>query len=143
MKNKQFRIIVLVLALTLMLAGCKKTNFGIVSNDDNTMTITAVNAPKDLFGGSGFITVTEGQKIVIDSTLNKKGEILLKFSSGPAADMDAAAAELVSSVSGENAVLEVFVKGPGTTEYEIAAGDYGLYAEVISKANGTVGVSVQ
>ena len=134
---------IILLALVLMLAGCKKPNLSIVSEADNTMMITAVNAKKGFFGGSGFITVEEGQKIVIDSALNEKGEISLKFSGGPASDGDAEAAALVASVSGENAVLEVSVKGPGKSEYEIAAGDYGVYAEVLSKTNGTVNISVK
>ena len=143
MKKKQILIIMLAFVLMMILIGCKKSNFGVVSNDNNTMVITAVNAAKKSFGGSGFITVEDGQKIVIDSSLNDKGEISLKFSAGPATDIGVSQTELFDAVSGANAVLEVSVKGSGLTEYEIEPGDYGLYAEVISKSNGTINISVK
>ena len=143
MQKKMIWILMLVVLMAGALTGCKKPNFAVIGNGDNTMTVIAEKAPKKYFCGSGFLTVEEGQKIVIDSALNEKGEILLKFSGGPAADDEAEVSELSASVSGENPALEVSVKGPGTSEYEIAAGDYGLYAEVISKANGTVNISVK
>lgn len=143
MQKKIIYILMLALLLAAALTGCKRPNLAVVGNGDNTMTITAVKAPKKYFGGSGFLTVEEGQKIVIDSALNEKGEILLKFSGGPASDGNAEASELTASVSGTDPALEVSVKGPGTSEYEIAAGDYGLYAEVVSKADGTVSISVK
>ncbi len=143
MQKKQIRILFLLLALTLMLCGCKKPNLAVKGNGDNTMTIDALKARKGFSGGAGFFTVAEGQKIIIDSALNDKGEILLKFSGGPASDIDASAAELIASVSGADAALEVSVKGPGTTEHKADAGDYSVYAEVISKANGTISISVK
>ena len=143
MQKKMIWILMFVVLMTGALSGCKKANFAVVGNGDNTMTIIAEKAPKKYFGGSGFLTVEEGQKIVIDSALNEKGEILLKFSGGPASDGNADASELTASVSGTDPALEVSVKGPGTSEYEIAAGDYGLYAEVVRKADGKVSISVK
>ena len=143
MQKKMIWVLMLAVLMSGALTGCKKPNFAVTGNGDNTMTIIAEKAPKKYFGGSGFLTVEEGQKIVIDSALNEKGEILLKFSGGPAADDEAEASDLSASVSGDDPALEVSVKGPGTSEYEIAAGDYGLYAEVITKANGTVNISVK
>ena len=50
MKQKTMVIILLVSAAAMMLCGCKKPNLGIVSNGDNTMTLTAVKASKGLEG---------------------------------------------------------------------------------------------
>ena len=136
-------ILILITLLAAILSGCKKPNLAVIANADNTMTIKADKAPKGYFGGAGFMTAKEGQKIIIDSALNEKGEVLVKFNGGPASDPDAKATELSDSVSGTHAALEVTVKGPGTTEYEISAGDYGIYAEVISKADGTISISVK
>ncbi len=143
MRNKMIWIMMLITIMAAILSGCQKPNLAVIADADNTMTVKADKAPKGYFGGAGFMTVEEGQKIIIDSALNEKGEILLKFSAGPASDADAKMTDLTDSVSGTNAVLEVTVKGPGTTEYEISAGDYGLYAEVLSKANGTISISVK
>ena len=143
MQKKLIFTLMLVTALAVMLSGCGKPNLAVTADADNTVTIKADKAPKGYFGGAGFTTVEEGQKIIINSALNEKGEILLKFSGGPAADPDAGAAELTGSVSGENPALEVTVKGPGTTEYEIAPGAYGCRAEVLSKADGTISISVK
>ena len=143
MQKKMIWILLLMTVAVMALTGCKKPNLAVIGNGDNTMTVTAVKAPKGYFGGAGFFTVEEGQKIVIESSLNDKGEILLKFSGGPASDGEAEAAELTASVSGTNPALEVSVKGPGTSEHDVAAGDYGLYAEVISKANGGISISVK
>ena len=143
MRKKQIWTIMLVLGLASLLAGCTKPNFSIAANGDNTITVTAVRASKKSFGGTGFITAEEGQKIIIDSALNDKGEIQLKFSGGPASDMDAEVSELFAAASGADPALTVSVKGPGKSEYEIGAGNYGVYAEVLSKADGTVNISVK
>ena len=143
MRSKMIWILMLITLLTAILSGCKKPNLAVIADADNTVTIKADKAPKGYFGGAGFTTVEEGQKIIIDSALNEKGEILVRFSGGPASDPEAKATELSDSVSGTAAALEVTVKGPGTTEYEISAGYYGVYAEVLSKADGTISISVK
>ena len=143
MKKNTLFVLMLLAALMLLLTGCKKPNLGVVSNGDNTMTITAVNAKKDFFGGTAGVTLEEGQKIVIDSSLNAKGEILLRFSLSDLSDPNLSISELTAAGSSENAAYEVTVKGPGVTEVEAAPGSYALFAEVKSTASGTIDIRVK
>ena len=71
---KRIGALVVVTLIALMLVGCKardsKPSLEIMPNDDNTISITADKAGISGGGGAG-ITVSEGQKLVIDSTLSK------------------------------------------------------------------------
>jgi hypothetical protein len=143
MNNKRMVLLgFFILICTVMLAGCRKPNFGVIVNRDNTAMIEAVRAQKGSSGGAGSLEVKEGQKIYVESKLNGKSEISLKFSASDL-DIDADISELKEAVSGENAVLEITVKGSGNTEYDLAPGSYFMGAEVIEKADGTVQVSVR
>ena len=105
--------------------------------------IIADNAKPGFLGAAGFFTVEEGQKIVVESTLNAKSEIRLRFYAGPALAEDAAAEDLVNTVNGGEAVLEITVKGPGTTEYDLAPGDYSVAAEAQTKSNGKIEIHIK
>ncbi len=144
MKMKRMILIVIfILACAVMLSGCKKPNFGITVNEDNTVTIEAVRASKGSFGGAGSLEVAEGQKIVVESKLNGKSEISVSFTADAPQEMDADLKELTVAVKGENADLEIDIKGTGSTEYDLAPGVYFLAAKVIEKANGSVLISVR
>lgn len=134
---------VVVLVCMVMLSGCKKPNFGINVNDDNTASVEAVRASKGSFGGAGSLEVGEGQKIVVESKLNGKSEISLSFTSEAPMKADANITELTVAVNGDNAALEIVVKGSGTTEYDLEPGVYFLGAKVIEKSSGTVLISVR
>ena len=79
--NKRISTVLIALLVALMLVGCKakdsKPSLEIIPNDDNTIFITTDKAGIS-GGGSADITVSEGQKLVIDSTLSK-GEIQIRF----------------------------------------------------------------
>ena len=77
--NKRIITVLIALLTALMLVGCKakdsKPSLEIMPNDDNTISIMADKAG---ISGGADITVSEGQKLVIDSTLSK-GEIQIRF----------------------------------------------------------------
>ena len=142
MKTKRMIFFVIaIFACTVFLTGCK-SNFGIRINEDNSASIEAVRASKGSFGGAGTLEVGEGQKIVVQSGLKGKSEISLKFTAETAQGKDLGIADLGETISGENAVLEIIVKGSENAEYDLAPGFYFLAAKVIEKANGTVLITV-
>ena len=144
MKMKRMILpVFLILICAVMLSGCKKPNFGINVNADNTVSIEAVRASKGSFGGAGSLEVGEGQKIVVESKLDGKSEISVSFTGDVPMKADAEMNELIETMKGENASLEITVKGSGTTEYDLEAGVYFLAAKVIEKSNGTVLISVR
>lgn len=145
MKMKQsIMTVILILILAVMLSGCKKPNFGINVNADNTALIEAVRASKGSFGGAGSLEVGEGQKILVESKLNGKSEISISFTAEEAPmKADAGLTELTEAMNGENAALKITVKGSGSTEYDLEPGVYFLAANVIEKASGTVLISVR
>ena len=134
----------LVFAFTFFLTGCKKSVFYTHMNQSLELEIGAENAQKGTFGATGSLTVSEGQKIVVESALKENSEISLKLITDPALGIDATAEELSESLSGDDYVMEIVVKDQGTAEYEIEPGEYNVRAEVLSnKANGTILVTVK
>lgn len=140
--NKRIRIVLIALLIALMLVGCKvndsKLSLEIMPNDDNTISITADKA--GISGGGGAdITVFEGQKLVIDSTL-KEGEIQIKFSRNEApADSDASADEILHS--SDDPVLVVTVSATGTTGHTVDPGSYTVMVNILKTTTGTIIIS--
>ena len=138
MKNR-IRTIVFALLMTLMLVGCKvkdsKPSLEIMPNDDNTISITADKA--GISGGGGAdITVSDGQKLVIDSTLSK-GEIQIKFFRDEApANPEASVEEILHT--GNVPALDVTLDAAGTTEHTDDPGHYTIMVNVLKTATGTI-----
>ena len=126
--------------LMLSLAGCKKSNLAVMS-DEKSVTIIAENASKDMFGGASAFDVIEGQKLYVDPTL-KNGELSIKIS-GFDLGVDASVEELKDAVSGKDPDMEIKVSGSDSLEYELDPGSYSVYVSVLSKADGTVIMSVR
>ena len=137
--KKQF-IFLMLLILMLSLTGCKKSDFAVFS-DEKSVTILAENASKDMFGGSSGFEISEGEKLFIDPTLNK-GEISVKLTRVNLG-IDAAVEELKDAVSGNNADMEIKISGKDPSEYALEPGSYSVYAAVLSKADGTIVMSVR
>ncbi len=142
MNTKRISVFLLtIIIIAVLLSSCTKPDLALFANEDNTFTVQAVKAPKGYFGASGSIDINESGTLVIDSGLDRKGEIRLRFSSfdfGIDADMQ----DLINVDSEENTAFEVTVKGPGITEHPIDAGSYMVSAKVLSRANGTIQISV-
>ena len=137
-------LVVLATLLSLTLSGCtaktSKPSLEIMPNDDNTISITADKA--GISGGGGAdITVSEGQKLVIDSTLSK-GEIQIRFFRDEApANPDASVDEILHT--NDDPALEVTVNNAGTTEHTVDPGSYTIMVNVLKTTTGTIIVSTK
>ena len=143
MKRRTGIFIVLAL-LVCILAGCGKKNaqpsLEIMPNDDNTISITANKAGMS-GGGGADITVSEGQKLVIDSTLSK-GEIQIKFfREETPASADDSPEEILHT--DDDTALEVTVNAAGTTEHDVVPGVYTIMVIVQKTATGTITISAK
>ena len=132
--------ILFALLITLILAGCMKKNskpsLEIMPDDDsNTIFITANKAGISGGGGAG-ITVSDGQKLVIDSTLSK-GEIQIRFFRDKApANPDASVEEILHT--NDDPALDVTVSAAGTTEHTVDPGSYTIMVNVRKTITGTI-----
>ena len=137
-------LVVLATLLSLTLSGCtaktSKPSLEIMPNDDNTISITADKA--GISGGGGAdITVSEGQKLVIDSTLSK-GEIQIKFFHDEApANPDASVDEILHT--NDTSTLDVTVNDAGTTEHTVDPGSYTIMVNVKKTTTGTIVISAK
>ena len=137
--KKQLIFLILVI-LMLSLTGCKKSDFAI-SSDEKNLTILAKNASKDMFGATSGFEISEGEKLYIDPTLTK-GEISVKLTLFDL-DMGSSVQDLTDAVSGKNADMEIKISGNDPSEYDLEPGSYSVYASVLSKADGTIVMSVR
>ena len=137
--------ILFALLITLILAGCMTKNSNpsleIMPDDDsNTIFITANKAGISGGGGAG-ITVSDGQKLVIDSTLSK-GEIQIRFFRDKApANSDASVEEILHT--NDDPALDVTVSAAGTTEHTVDPGNYTIMVNVLKTTSGTIIISVR
>ena len=142
--NKRISIVLIALLIALMLVGCKandsKPSLEIKPNDDNTISITADKA--GISGGGGAdITVSEGQKLVIDSTLSK-GEIQIRFFRDEApASPDASVEEILHT--NDEPAIDVIVNAAGATEHTVDPGSYTIMVNVLKTTSGTIIISVR
>ena len=132
--------ILFALLITLILAGCmtknSKPSLEIMPDDDsNTIFITANKAGISGGGGAG-ITVSDGQKLVIDSTLSK-GEIQIRFFRDKApANPDSSVEEILHT--NDDPALDVTVSAAGTTEHTVDPGSYTIMVNVRKTITGTI-----
>ena len=142
--NKRISTVLIALLVALMLVGCKakesKPSLEIIPSDDNTISITADKA--GISGGGGAdITVSEGQKLVIDSTLSK-GEIQIRFFHDEApANPDASVDEIFHTNVAP--ALDVTVSAAGTTEHTVDPGSYTIMVNVKKTTTGTIVISAK
>ena len=142
---KRIRTIIIALLIALMLVGCKakdsKPTLETMPDDDrNTITITA-NKSGISGGGGADITVSEGQKLVIDSTLSK-GEIQIRFFRDEApASPDASVEEILHT--NDTSTLDVTVNDAGTTEHTVDPGSYTIMVNVKKTTTGTIVISAK
>ena len=130
--------------MAFMLVGCKakdsKPSLEIMLNDDNTISITADKA--GISGGGGAdITVSEGQKLVIDSTLSE-GEIQIRFFHDEAPANPNASVDEILHTNDEPAI-DVIVNAAGATEHTVDPGSYTIMVNVLKTTSGTIIISVR
>ena len=143
--NKRIITVLIALLTALMLVGCKakdsKPTLETMPDDDrNTITITA-NKSGISGGGGADITVSEGQKLVIDSTLSK-GEIQIRsFHDEAPANPDASVDEILHT--NDAPALDVTVSAVGTTEHTVDSGSYTIMVNVKKTTTGTIVISAK
>ena len=65
-----------LLAMVLLLSACgKKSVFGVSTNEDNSISITADRGPKDSMG-LGYLTVGENEHVVIDTARSQSSRLV-------------------------------------------------------------------
>ncbi len=142
--NKRLGTIFFALLIAFLLVGCKakdsKLSLEIMPNDDNTISITADKA--GISGGGGAnITVSEGQKLIIDSTLSK-GEIQIRFFREEApANPDVSVAKILHT--NDDPALDVTVSASGKTEHTVDPGSYTIMVNVLKTTTGTIIISAK
>ena len=138
-------LVILVLLLSFTVTGCMardgKPSFEIMPDDDNnTITITA-NKAGISGGGGAVITVSEGQKLVIDSAFSK-GEIRITFFRDDSpANPDASVDEILHT--NDDPALDVSVRAAGTTEHAVDPGSYTIMVNVLKTTTGTIVISAR
>ena len=143
MKKRAYTIIIAML-IAMMLVGCKakenKPSLEIQPNADNTISIMADNAGPS-GGGGADITVSDGQQLIIDSTLSK-GEIQIKFYRDTAqANPNASVEEILHA--NETPALDITVNAAETTEHKVDPGSYTIMVSVLKPSTGAITISVK
>ena len=136
---KRIRILTMLLALALAaltLAGCGKSEFGVIQNDPDRIVISAEKADKDAFFVTGTLEVAEGQQIKASADL-EKGSVRIEVYAAP---------ENVQNVSELTDLGDPILTGNLIAD-ESAAGDmypgsYLVKAICLERATGTVQVEV-
>ena len=138
MKNRKtlFRIAALALS-AVMLAGCGKSEFGVVDNTQKKMVISAENADKDDMIMTGGLEVEEGETVTVTSELTK-GEVCVELFIQP----EEQSIEEVPELEGDP-ILMANLK-PGESAFaEMQAGSYLVRATCLEKTSGTIQIEVK
>ena len=127
------KLIPILLTAVLMLSACgQKPVFGVSTNEDNSISITADRGPKGSMG-LGYVTVGENEQIVIDATgLNRDAKISLRFMAGV----------LGSDDFPDEPAYETTVSGGDLTSFTAEPGEYTVGVTAQSKVTGTVLIRV-
>ena len=136
MKRKHIFTAIAMLVLVLMLAGCGKSEFGVVINEDFNVEITAVNAKADSSGAAGTFSVGEGEKVMIEPAFDK-GSVLVQFFA-----LDEELNEGNMFPEGDPA-YEIEISGTEPIECGFGQGDYLVQVTVKEKANGSAVISTK
>ena len=138
-KNKYylFRILPVLILLTILLTSCGKSEFGVTANTAKQMTITAEKADKNASFMVGTLEVTDGEQIVITSNLTK-GSVKVEIIGAPAEQ----SIDKLPEMDGE-AVFTADIKGTDSASGTVPAGMYLLRATCLEKATGTAQIEVK
>lgn len=121
MKRMKKSLPLILLAIALLLSACgQKPVFGVSTNEDNSISITADRCPKDSTG-LGYLTVGENEQVVVDATgIDKDGKLSLRFTAGVfgSDDFPEEPAYETSVSGGDSAVITV---EPGEYTVEVIA----------------------
>ena len=137
MKRNHILTLILALALAaLTLTGCGKSEFGVITNSEKRMVLSAENAGKDAVVTVGALEVTEGEAIDISADLTE-GEIRVEIL--PASEEQSM--EEAPELTGD-AVITANLKADESASGTVEPGTYLLKAICLERATGTVQVEV-
>lgn len=150
MKKTLTLLLALVMIVAVFLPGCGKTDNAsssdepdtfISSNEDNTVDISTNKTGKGT-GGLAYITVNEGEELLVEKDLLKKSQIELKiFKSEEEQSIDEIPVEATDE-AGEP-LLDLVVEGTGTDNYTLDPGTYTISVIVQKKSTGTISLRTQ
>ena len=134
MKRMKKSLSLMLLAMVLLLSACgQKPVFGVSTNEDNSISITADRGPKDSMG-LGYLTVGENEQVVIDATgMDKDGKLSLRFMAGV----------LGSDEFPEEAAYETSVSGGDSAAFTAEPGEYTVGVIAQSKITGTAWIGTK
>ena len=114
-------------------AGCgRKALFGVSTEEDNVITVTADRGVKNS-AGLGYLSVGEGEEVVIETSFEKSGRILCSFRAGL----------LGSDSFSDEPTAELTVGGEDSVRLSIAPGEYTVMVKALDKLTGSARLSMQ
>ena len=125
--------IVLMTALfaALVLTGCgKKAVFGVTTDEDNTIRVTAEKGPAES-AGIGYLTVGENENIRVEAAFQEGEQIQLRVFAGV----------LGSETFPDEPMCEVVVSGGDTAEFSAEPGEYTIGVKALTKTTGSAKIS--
>ena len=134
MKRMKKSLALMLLAMVLLLSACgQKPVFGVSTNEDNSISITADRRPKDSMG-LGYLTVGENEQVVIDATgIDKNGKLTLRFMAGVHG----------SDEFPEEPAYETSVSGGDSAVFTVEPGEYTVGVIAQSKITGTARICTE
>ena len=134
MKRMKKSLALMLLAMALLLSACgQKPVFGVSTNEDNSISITADRGPKDSMG-LGYLTVGENEQVVIDAAgMDKDGKLTLRFMAGV----------LGSDEFPEEPAYETSVSGGDSAAFTAEPGEYTVGVIAQSKITGTAWIGTK
>ena len=124
----------MLLAMVLLLSACGKTPyFGVSTNEDNSISITADRGSKDSMG-IGYLNVGTSEQIIADATgMDKGGKLSLRFTAGDSGSEDFP----------EEPAYETTVSGGDRAVFTVETGEYTVQVAVLSKVTGTARICTE
>ena len=134
MKRMKKSLPLMLLAMVLLLSACgQKPVFGVSTNGDNSISITADRGPKDSMG-LGYLTVGENEQVVVDATgMDRDGKLSLRFMAGI----------LGSDDFPEEPAYETSVSGGDSAVLTAEPGEYTVGVIAQSKITGTARICTE
>lgn len=134
MKRMKKSLTLMLLAMVLLLSACgKKPVFGVSTNEDNSISITADRGSKGSMG-IGYLTVGKNEQVIVDATgMDKDGKLSLRFMPGVLGTDDFS----------EEPASETTVSGGDSAVFTIEPGEYTVEVTVQSKVTGTARICTE
>ena len=128
MKSIKKSLPLMLLALVLLLSACGKNPvFGVSTNEDNSIRVTADRGSKGSTG-IGYLTVGKNEQVIVDAAdMGKDGKLSLRFVAGV----------LGSDDFSEEPAYETTVSGGDSASFTVEPGEYTVGVTAQSKVTGT------